>query len=132
MGIRYRLDRPIHFDPIDAPDYAETLQGEHWYRYEDVKYAAPLDEFDEPMGEGDLHLHLRAYRIDKHTPCGVWAAGRWISRDARKRFACPTRMEALESYIARKTGQARILRAKLNKAESLLNLAIGLKEEANK
>lgn len=115
--------------------------NEYWYRYEDVKYAAPIDEYERPIGEGRVEVRLRKYRVIKHTPKGVWISQdfwftphhdhiypdnvnkKFVLRDARKRFACPTIEEALESFKARKKRQIRILRAQARDAEKALEKA---------
>lgn len=108
---------------------------EVWYRIEEKRYAASLDEFERPMGRGSLKLICYTYLVTKHTPKGVWLkAGmfsdtgsyafggkpRFVRREANKRFACPTRKEAYESFMARKKRQIRILAARLCDAEEAL------------
>ncbi len=100
-----------------------------WYRYEDIRYAPPLDEFDAPVGDGSVGLMLTKYRVTKTTPKGVWLEHYgwpfephpfFVLQDARKRFACPTIAEARESFIARKNRQIRILTAQLRNAKDAL------------
>jgi len=82
--------------------------------------ADPETEFwwritEDDYGEGQVVLRCDAYRVKRHTPCGVWLqdplyfrrgkSERWVSKTARKRFAYPTKMLALESYRARKRRQ---------------------------
>lgn len=107
--------------------------GESWYRYEDIQYAAPVDEFDRPCGKGELLVLLREYPVLRHTPKGVWLAGtgdlryshhidRFVRNDAKKRFACPTIEEAKESFIARKRRQASINHARAERAEEAIKI----------
>lgn len=108
-------------------------EQEFWYRYEDVQYAGPVDEFDRLLGPGPLRIMLRTFPVTRHTPSGVWLSNassryayrpeRFVLRDAKKRFACPTKKEALESFIARKKRQAGIHRARMQRAELALNAA---------
>jgi hypothetical protein len=82
--------------------------AEIWYRYEDIVYASLYDD-----GPGRLVVELREYEVLRHTPKGVWLTlgfgdKRFVLRGARKRFACPTKLEARESFIARKTRQMKI------------------------
>lgn len=106
-----------------------TEEPIYWYRYEDVQYAASLNEYDEPVGQGALRVKLRRYRVLKRTPKGVWLEygygnhGRFVLTEARKRFACPTEEQAMESFIARKERQAKIYSAKLKRAELALKAA---------
>lgn len=92
-----------------------------WYRYEDVRYAPPLDEWDEPAGDGRLEVMLYTFRVVKETSKGVRLdTGRFVLKEARKRYACPSEAEARESFIARKTRQIKILRKQLESAEQAL------------
>jgi hypothetical protein len=103
---------------------------EIFYRYEDVQYAAPVDEFDRPLGFGSLEIQLREYTVLKHTAKGVWidldgagafrripGGARFVLLNARKRFACPTIAEARASFLARKRKQIRIHKAQVARAE---------------
>lgn len=96
---------------------------EFWYRYEDKAYAAPLDEFDNPIGSSSLEIELRKYLVLSHTPKGAWIdlgfmqGKKFVRKDARKRFACSTREEAKESFIARKGRQIRIHQATVDRAK---------------
>jgi hypothetical protein len=104
-------------------------QGECWYRYEEVRYAPSLNEYDEPCGSSRTELQMRHFFVKKHTPKGVWLAYspdgapfRFVLKDSRKRFACPTKKEALESYLARKRAQIRIYEARLSGYRKALQL----------
>jgi hypothetical protein len=109
-----------------------------WYRYEEQRYAPSLDEYDRPMGRGTIQLHLREYAVIKTTPKGVWLESqqyrftrgvisdrRFVLREARKRFACPTKEEALVSFLARKNRQLRILKSQIRDVEDAILLAKG-------
>lgn len=88
------------------------------YRYEDFRWAAPLDEWDNPVGKGRADIRCLEFPILKTTPKGVWINNygpkRWVRLDAHKRFACPTKEEAMESFKARKKRQRSILKAQLS------------------
>ena len=92
----------------------------YWYRYR-----------DEYFREGDVRIFEQVLKVLKETPKGVWLNDsgnrRFVLRDARKRFACPTRQEALESFIARKRlqrsfalGTAERAEIAIGEAESML------------
>lgn len=107
-------------EPATGPQVGDT-----WYRYDDIRYAAPLDEYENPRGPGRVAVELRSYQIQRVTPKGVWlsryfGAPRFVRLSARKRFAYPTPEEALESFMARKTRQLSILRAQAEKVERAL------------
>lgn len=116
---------------------------EHWYRYEDVQYAAPLDEYERPIGSGTLKVEKRVFEVVKTTPKGVWLRPwfgdfssiiepRFVRLSARKRYACPTEAEALESFIARKEAQARIYESRANRARRAVAMARRLHESAQR
>lgn len=78
-------------------------------------------------------VELQEYEILRTTPKGVWIRRgssyglhgdeRFVLLGARKRFACPTKEEALESFIARKKAQKRIYEARARHAERALKIA---------
>lgn len=105
-----------------------------WYRYVDVQYAPPLDEFGCPCGRGSLKVEKRTFEVIRTTPKGVWLrpwyedfgsldAPRFVRLDARKRYACPTEAEALASYVERKKAQVRIYEARALRARQALDMA---------
>lgn len=115
---------------------------EFWYRYDDYQTAAPLDEYDNPIGESNTELVLRRYAVVKTTPKGVWltqvfgvshvpgfmADKHFVLRDANKRFACPTIAEAKTSFIARKNKHIRILQRQIDNAKRALDIVERLSE----
>ena len=103
------------------------MTTELFYRYEDVQYAPSLDEYDDPIpGSGVLRVHLREYRVLKHTPCGVrLGIGRFVNTQHRKQFAYATKEAAKEAFIARKTRQASIHQARVNRAEKAIRIIQG-------
>jgi hypothetical protein len=86
-----------------------------FYRYQEVHYS-----------ERSLMLVLHEYIILSRTPRGTWidvfCRKRFVLDGARKRYACPTKEEALESYRARKEKQIGILEHQLARARAALNL----------
>jgi hypothetical protein len=107
------------------PIYERT--GEVWYRMTSHVVSAGVDEWDNPVGPGHVEVYVHEHDVIKHTPKGVWlnAYGekKFVRRDARKRFACPTKEEALESFVARKKRQIGILSAQLRNAEDAIHKA---------
>ena len=109
--------------------------GDIWYRYMETQYAAPLDEYERPMGNGSVQINLNEYKVIKETPKGVWLGydigisfsnwKRFVLLNSRKRFACPTKVEAMVSFIARKRAQIRIYKARLESAEMALEMVTG-------
>lgn len=87
----------------------------HYYRVKEVWYA-----------ESTLRLKIDRYHIKRKTPCGVWidtgySSEKFILTKARKKWACPTEEEAIESFKFRKRRQVKILKAQLERAQQALN-----------
>ncbi len=107
---------------------------EYWYRYEDHHTASPLDEYDQPVGRGDVIIRRFQHEVVRHTAKGVWiqqVVGTWRSvderfvlRDAFKRFACPTTNEARTSFLARKCKQLRIYTARAQDVRDTIEKAV--------
>jgi hypothetical protein len=92
----------------------------NFYRYEDI------NTYDGPR------IVEKTYNLVKETTHGYWINNiflffgegkRWVSKTSRKRFAYPTKNEALQSFIARKTRQITILQYNLKRAQESLQLA---------
>lgn len=88
-----------------------------WYRFTDFQTAPSVDEWDNIVGKGGVNIRLHEYKVAKITPKGVqldlgWGDKRFVLRDARKRFACPTLEEAKVSFLARKKRQLGIYEAR--------------------
>ena len=63
-----------------------------------------------PCNEGDdSDIFCESYRILRHTKCGVWINAdcqeRFVLNNARKKYAYPTKKEALRSFKIRKSRQ---------------------------
>lgn len=119
----------IQFVEIKPPVYEGE---EYFYRYKEVTYSLGMDQFDYPLPGSDLKVELERYRVIKRTPKGAWIdCGGWglnsdkklVLLDSKKRFACPTKKEALESFKARKRRQIKIVKAQLKRAEEALSAA---------
>ncbi len=105
--------------------------GDTWYRYDDTHYAPSLDESENPVGEGQTRVHLYELTVKKITPKGVWVAWgfcapRFILLTATKRYACPTKAEALESLRRRRERQRSIYMARIRKIDKTLHLVKAL------
>lgn len=110
--------------------------GEYLFRYEEIACSRGTNEYDDPLPGYDLVLHLHKFKKLKRTPKGVWISlysdlfenKKFVLLAARKRYACPTKKEALISFIARKRRQIEIIKYQLEKAERALKLAEGVAE----
>ena len=101
-------------------EYKRQNPTEKYYRYVDQLYSCG----DEECGfYSRLKVDLHEYEVLSHTPKGVWLDltgfndRRWVSNNARKKFACSTKEAALESFLARKQAQLRILKSQLKNCE---------------
>lgn len=112
------------------------------YRYEDVAVSTGYDEWGYSSGSR-VELYLREYPVLRETPKGVWislscgefhALGdqceRFVLLGARRRFACPTREEALDSFLARKRRQLSIHKARIRHVESAIAAAEDVRRRA--
>ncbi len=105
-------------DSVETDTDASGGVTEVWYRYD--KYS-------------ENHIHAFEYPVLKHTPKGVWRDNygkkRFVLKDGLKRFALPTKKEALESYIRRKKKQIQLLNHQLETARLCLMIANSQYEE---
>lgn len=100
----------------------------YWYRITETTYSAGVDDWGDPLPGGPTYPNLEAYRVLKETPKGVWLDApssdwkdrRFVNRSSRKRFACPTIEEAIESYKARKRRQIGIMKSRIKMVEEAL------------
>lgn len=106
-----------------------------WYRLVERVYATPADENGNPTpGIGRIEVLTQELEVLKETRKGVWlrtyyGEQRWVSRHSRKRYACPTFEEAVDSFMARKQRQRRMLSYRLEvsrRAEAIASTMKGL------
>ncbi len=69
-----------------------------------------------------LELKLCVYEVKKETQHGYWIGNDWwkkfvLKPPGRKRFAYPTKEQALHNYIKRTEKYQRILKAQLRRCE---------------
>lgn len=99
--------------------------GDTWYRYEERRYGV-VNEFDDVVSSY-VQLQLIELKVTRVTPKGVWVTQfmtkRFVLTAANKRYALPTAGEALESFIARKARQIRILESQTKNAREAQLLA---------
>lgn len=85
------------------------------YRFKESRYSDAV-----------LMLLKFEFPVIKETKCGAWideyGHKRFVNLEARKKYACRTEQEALESYHARKKRQVRILEHRLAEARAALTL----------
>lgn len=107
----------------------------HWYRVEASRYAHWDGDSERVVGY-DYTAQIKEYKVLKHTPKGVWLdtaifvpwaetsfgerPKKFVKRDTRKRWACPTKAEALESFLQRKRRRVEILTAQIVKEKGMV------------
>ncbi len=104
-----------------------TKQIEHWYRFEDQIWI----DYD---GVRNVSVYLTKFVVTKHTLKGVWLEygfekDKFVLKNSRKRFACPTVEEAKISFLARKQSQLCILEAQVAGVRMILTRANTLMNE---
>lgn len=92
------------------------------YRYEDHVYStfSINPGGTESYGMTEVRVELYEYEVVKETSCGYWIIDKWISKTWKKRFAYPSKLQALESFKIRKKRQIFILQHQLNRAQEAL------------
>jgi hypothetical protein len=84
-----------------------------------------IDSEREIYGVSDPVLEMCWWTVKRRTPCGArLVGGKFVNLNANKKWACNTQNEALESFIAKKARQIRILSNNLARAESDMAIAI--------
>jgi hypothetical protein len=87
------------------------------YRFRDVLYAPPTDEYGYSYGEGSVDVVLDEYRVISHTQKGYWIDNfgkkKFVLGTARKKFAHLNKKDAKESFIARKQKQYKIYSSRI-------------------
>lgn len=99
------------------------------YRYEAVQHASVGydGEYFRPSYPCP-RIELREFVTQKETPGGYWidiiyGKPRWVSRTGRKRYAYPTKEEAMVNYVKRTEKHVSMLRSRLETAEIALERA---------
>jgi len=102
----------------------------NFYRYEAVIYA--VHDHDGELVSPSIRnpkIELRRYHLIKETPKGYWIGSflnswdsqpywkKWVSKTTKKRYAYPTKAEALQNYIKRTEKRIGILKSQLEECE---------------
>lgn len=80
-----------------------------------------------------VHVGEYEYKVLKETPRGYWiqlypsrwenrVSRKWVNKYSKKRFAYPSKEEALASFLARKRRQIQILQSQLDRAKVALSI----------
>ena len=92
------------------------------WRCEAKRYSYIIGAGTDRFGTTPPRLEMWWYNVSKRTLKGAWLGGRFVLLSAHKKWACNTEQEALESFIARKKRQIKILSAQLQQARDDLHL----------
>lgn len=116
------FEYPLEY-PFGHPDPGQDVL----WRCEVTRYSVVIDADAERFGVSRPHPEMQWFRVVKRTRCGArLECGRFVRLTAHKRWACQTQQEAIESFVARKNAQIRILSAKLERAkEDLVSFPTG-------
>jgi len=112
-----------------------------FFRIEEI-----LDYWDYLFNYPKVSLRIRKFKLLKPTPKGFWITPfsgndenfnfqpvkdpkHWISQKSRKKYAYPTKLEAINGFIKRKERQITILSRKLEIAKAALDIGKSLLEE---
>lgn len=108
----------LHFTFGQPPEGVDVL-----WRVEAKRYSYTIDADANRYGVSAPRLEATWWRVKKRTPKGARLyVGDFVLLTARKRWACNTLDEAIESFKKRKEAQIRILTAKLKAAQTDLEL----------
>lgn len=117
---------------------ANALVVGSFYRYETVEYAE-LDYYGDFVSPAipNPKVELRTYNLFKETEKGFWIGCgkpdginsplKWVSKTATKRFAYPTKEEALENFIKRNERRIQILKRQSWCCEIAVSIAKNMK-----
>lgn len=112
----------------------------NFYRYKIVQYASlGIDgEYHSPPFPNPS-LELEEYNLHKETPKGYWigygtldgyhSKSFWVSKTAKKRYAYPTKDEALTNFIKRNERRVNILKRQVMTCEIAIDKAQNLFQE---
>jgi len=112
-----------------------------FYRYKAERYASMNDDSVMFRLSPTITLSLYTYNLHKETPKGYWIGyghpdngynkgdSFWVSKTAKKRYAYPTKQEALTNYIKRTERRIGILQNQLDYSQDGLRVAIKKQKE---
>jgi len=103
-----------------------------FYRYEtDVNSMGGFDQFENFVHTGNsVDVKLREFSLVAEIPKGYWIGDaetgwfkKWIRKKSKKRYAYPSKEEALNSYLIRTRNRVGYLQRDLKNAEKALKIA---------
>jgi len=123
-----------HLDEAQKPILWVADINISFFRYEAVEYASIGYNVEyETLAFPNPKVELREYNLWKETPKGYWIGygkpgalnngGIWVSKTARKRFAYPTKKEAMENFIKRNERRVKILSRQVDSCKISIRIA---------
>lgn len=111
-----------------------------FYRYEAVEYASiGMDGEFESARIPNPKVELRTYHLYKETPKGYWVGygfldglhskGKWVPKEGKKRYAYPTKQEAMVNFIKRNEYRIKILNRQVWSCQNAISYAQAMKIE---
>lgn len=105
-----------------------------FYRYEIRTYVPISDDYRVSSLFSDTKLVLMEFNLHKETPKGYWigygnltegyrSSSTWVSKTSKKRYAYPTKEEALNNFVKRMMRRKQILERQLDSCIIGLNQA---------
>lgn len=121
------------------------VEIQKFYRYEISVVSTGSSSFngdyDFIKSNTKVKLTLLEFNLFKETPKGYWigygslqslhSPEKWVSKTSKKRYAYPTKKEALNNFIKRTKRRYSILQSQLNVCEDGLKLAKDIEETIN-
>ena len=103
-------------EPFEPGEAVNVRDYKEFYRYEEV-----------PISYG-YEIYMETMTLVNETDKGYWIKSRmtpkkWVSKTSVKRYAYPTKYEAMINLIKRKERQIKILKASLKRANSIYDQA---------
>jgi hypothetical protein len=101
----------------------------NFYRYETVEYASIGWDGEYTRSKiPNPSLELRTFDLIEETPKGYWIGFinckfKWVSKTSKKRYAYPSKEEALNAYILRTKKRIEILNYQISSCNIGLDLA---------
>lgn len=100
-----------------------------FYRYE-TGYEHP-DEYTQIV-----IVVTKEYQLINETPKGywIWIVGdtgttKWVSKTSKKRFAYPTKKEAIDNFVARQICRKKILLSQARVAQKAMEIGLRIQQE---
>lgn len=105
-----------------------------FYRYE-LETSVSIGDDNSVLRFRDIQLNLNKYNLHKETPKGYWIGygynevgslrsySKWIPKVSKKRYAYPTKEEALINYMKRTEKRIKILESNLYDCKRGIELA---------